>query len=101
MGRIVIPNVDEDLKRRFKVWCINHNRTMKDSLVRFMSDAVVEDREGGVAWKESSDGLVALVEQAIQDYADEGDFDSWANLVEGVREAAMNAEWPDDKKGKR
>ena len=45
MPRLVVPNVDEELRRRFKVWCINHNTTMKDQIIAFMEKTVEDDAE--------------------------------------------------------
>ena len=36
MDRLTIEKVDPDLKRRFKVWCINNNTTMRNEIIKFM-----------------------------------------------------------------
>ena len=39
-SRLVIPGVDDDLKWRFKVICINRRSTMKAEIVKFIEKTV-------------------------------------------------------------
>ena len=34
MPRLTIEKVDDDLKRRFKIWCLSNRTTMRDELVK-------------------------------------------------------------------
>ena len=43
MGTIIIKDVDEDIKRRFKVHCAEMDISMKDGILRLM-DLEVEQR---------------------------------------------------------
>lgn len=43
MGTIIIKDVDEDIKRRFKVHCAEMDISMKDGILRLM-DLEVEKR---------------------------------------------------------
>ena len=42
MSTLTIKNVDEDLKREFKIACLRNDYTMSEVLIRFMKEYVVE-----------------------------------------------------------
>ena len=44
MSRLVVPNIDEDLKWRFKIICMNKRTTMKDEIIKFI-EKMVRDAE--------------------------------------------------------
>jgi len=47
MDRLTIEKVDPDLKRRFKVYCINKGSTMREELVTYMERALRDAEKAG------------------------------------------------------
>jgi hypothetical protein len=42
MSTLTVKNVDEDLKREFKIACLRNDYTMSEVLIRFMKKYVAE-----------------------------------------------------------
>jgi len=45
MDRLTIEVPEPELRRRFRVWCINNGTTMKDEIVRFMKEVVDKEEK--------------------------------------------------------
>ena len=46
--RLTIENVPDDLKFKFKLWCLSHKSTMRAELIRLMQWTVEKDRKGKI-----------------------------------------------------
>jgi len=45
MSRLTIEGVDPDLKRQFKIWCINNQTTMREQIIAWM-ERTLKDNSG-------------------------------------------------------
>ena len=43
--RLTIDGVPPDLKRRFRVWCINHNTTMTEMILKWIFELLEAEKQ--------------------------------------------------------
>tara|TARA_B100000745_G_scaffold287751_1_gene224676 strand:+ start:463 stop:618 length:156 start_codon:yes stop_codon:yes gene_type:complete len=46
--RVAADKVPEDLRNRFRAWCLVHGTTLQEEFIRFMRWTVEQDRKGKI-----------------------------------------------------
>ena len=42
-GKVLFINIDDELHQKFKLWCLEHNVSMRDQIISFVTQCVYED----------------------------------------------------------
>jgi len=48
MGTIIIKDVPEDVKRKFKALCVLKGKTLREELIRLMKEEIEKSRKDGL-----------------------------------------------------
>jgi len=42
-GKVLFINIDDELHQKFKLWCLEHDVSMRDQIISFVTQCVYED----------------------------------------------------------